>query len=196
MPDYFTLAELRALPDVSDDAEYSDDAVEEAAAYIVGIIEREVETSFVARTITDEPHDGSSLQVILDSTYVLSVTGVTEDGVVVVDSLTARGGVLRRTSGPAVMPWSSGYGNILVTYEAGYSATPPADIKGAALRATRLHLLASAENSSANARRTSSSTELGVENFVVAGTDRPTGYPDVDATIVGWRNRLHVASVA
>lgn len=193
MPDYFTLDELRDLPDVDG---FGVEDCERAAAYIVGVIEREVETSFISRTIVDEVHDGSAGQIFLDEPYVLSVTEVLENGVAVSDTLTARAGILRRTNAGQSIGWAQGYGNILVTYEAGYSDTPPDDVKEAALRGTRLHLLAKAEKSSANARRTSLSGDMGVENFVVAGEDRPTGYPEVDATILGWKSRLHVAGVA
>lgn len=196
MPDYFTIAELRALPDVDDTVKYTTAKIEDAAAHIVGVIEREVGTSFISRTIVDEPHDGSAYQIFLDNPYVLSVTSATEDGVAVTDSLSARAGVLRRYSGTALVPWAPGYGNILVTYEAGYTDTPPDDIKRAALKATRLELISSAADSSANARRTSLSGDMGVESFVIAGQDRPTGYPEIDATILSWKQILHVAGVA
>jgi hypothetical protein len=93
--------------------------------------------------------------------------------------------------------WASGYGNVSVTYQSGYSATPPADIKEAALAATRWHLLEGRASNVHSPRQTSITNELGgTVNFAVAGTDRPTGYPDVDAVIVGWRNELNVFGFA
>lgn len=193
MPDYFTLAELRALPQVSDTTAYSDARCEAAAAYIVGIIEREVGASFVTRTVTDEVHDGGCDRIVLRRPHVLSVTSATEDGAAVTDELRVRSGVLRRFGAGTFEPvvWASGVGNVEVTYEAGYSSTPPADIKEAALQGTRARLLSTNSNAQFDDRRTSLTTDQGVVSFVVAGQDRPTGYPEVDAVILGWKAKLN-----
>lgn len=194
-PDYFTLAELRALPDMSQETEAR---ILAAAAGVVGIIERECRTSFVARTVTDELHDGGGDAILLNTSRVLSVTSATESGVAVTDTLRARRGVLRRySSATASTPgrWAAGVENVAVTYESGYSSTPPDDIKEAALAATRWRLL---EGRSANVnapRQTAISNEMGgTTSFVTADEDHPTGYPDVDATIVGWRTRLNTVT--
>ena len=84
-----------------------------------------------------------------------------------------------------------------VTYQAGYSTTPPADIKYAALRATRWLLLEGKASNAVSPRQTSITSEMGgTVNFATAGVDRPTGYPDVDAVIVGWRNKINVFGFA
>ncbi len=193
MPDYFTLAELAALPNMGE-PKYADARKEAAAAYIVGIIEREVQTSFIARTVADERHDGGRDGIVLRNPYVLSVTSATENGAAVTDTLRVVNGVLRRFSSSTTfspITWSSGTGNVGVTYQAGYSTTAPADIKEAALLATRWRLLASNSNSDMNARQTSMTNDMGgTIQYAVAGTDRPTGYPEVDAVIIGWRDRL------
>lgn len=196
MPDYFTLEELQDTPDI--DFEFDDARAEAVAAEIVSIIEREVGTSFVARTVTDEIHDGGGSVIVLRSPFVLSVTSATEDGITVADPLVARNGILRRVPAGGYTPigWNYGYGNVSVTYEAGYSAEPPADVKEQALRATRARLLETAEASSMNDRRTSISNEMGVINFTTAGENRPTGYPTVDEMILGWKRRLNVPKVA
>lgn len=197
--EYFTAAELNALPNMSE-ARYSTARKEAAAAWAVEIIEREVGTSFIARTVTDEIHDGGGDAIVLDSPYVLSVTSATEDGVAVTDTLRVRDGVLRRFSGASSFTatrWAAGSGNVAVTYEAGYSETVPADVKEAALQATRWRLMATNSNSDLNARQTSITNEMGgTVSFAVAGPGRPTGYPDVDAVIVGWRDRLDVFGFA
>jgi hypothetical protein len=77
-----------------------------------------------------------------------------------------------------------------VTYAAGYSATPPADIKDAALQATRARLLTMDSQAGIEDRRTSLSTDQGTISYVIAGENRPTGYPEVDAVILGWKNAL------
>lgn len=196
MPDYFTLAELKALPDMS--TGFTDARMEAAAAHVVGVIEREVDTSFVARTITDEPHNGGGDAILLDSRFVLSITQVEENGVVVTDNLRVSRGVLRRyASATTSFPirWAYGVGNVLVTYTAGYSSTVPADVKEAALKATRWHLLDSKASNDVSARQTSMTNEMGgTVSYATAGPDRPTGYPDVDAVIVGWRRRLNTVT--
>lgn len=190
-PDYFTLAELRALPDMSAETE---PRILAAAAWAVGIIEREVRASFIARTITDEAHVGGSGPVILQKPFVLSVTSVSLNGSAVAGTFSSSAGVLRM-AGSTYLP--SGSPDVLVTYQAGYSATPPPDIKEAALQATRWHLLEGRASNVHSPRQTSMTNEMGgTVNFAVAGTDRPTGYPEVDAVIVGWRNKLDVFGFA
>lgn len=196
-PDYFTLAELRALPDMSAE---SDARILAAAAWAVGVIEREVGTSFIARTVTGEIHDGGRREIVLNEPYVLSVTSATEDGVAVTDTLRVHDGVLRRFSGASSYEagrWAAGVGNVAVTYEKGYSTEPPPDIKEAALQATRWHLLEGRASNVQTPRQTSSTNDQGgTVNYAIAGPDRPTGYPDVDAAIIGWRDQLDVFGFA
>lgn len=196
-PDYFTEAELKALPDMSGETSAR---ITAAAAWAVGIIEREVGTSFVARTVTAEVHDGGCDAIVLDRPFVLSVTSATQDGAAVTDTLRAQSGILRRFSGATSFTpgsWATGYGNVAVTYQAGYSTAPPPDVKEAALSATRWHLLEQRANNVHSPRQTSSTNEMGgTVNFAVAGADRPTGYPDVDAVIIGWRDQLDVFGFA
>jgi hypothetical protein len=197
--EYFTATELDELPNMSE-GRYTTARKEAAAAYIVGIIERTVGTSFIARTVTDERHDGGTDAIVLERPYVLSVTSATEDGAAVTDTLRVVHGVVRRFSGATSftpITWASGTGNVLVTYQSGYSSTVPADLKEAALQATRWRLMATNSNSDLNARQTSITNEMGgTVNYAVAGKDRPTGYPDVDAVIVGWRDELDVFGFA
>jgi hypothetical protein len=197
-PDYFTLAELRALPDLSDTSRYTDARCLAAAAYITAIIEREVRTSFIARTVTAEIHDGGTTAILLRHPHVRSVTSVTENGTAVTDDVRAPSGVLRRfpTGSYIPLPWLPGVGNVSVTYSAGYSATPPADIKEAAIQATRARLLTMDSQAGIEDRRTSLSTDQGTVNYVIAGEDRPTGYPEVDEVIMGWKRKLDVFGFA
>jgi hypothetical protein len=199
-PDYFTLAELRALPDVSNTSKYSNARCLAVAAYFTSIIEREVGCAFIERTVTDELHDGGSDAIALDKGYVRSVTSATENGVAVTDYLVApRGGVLIRmssaTSGVPIR-WASGTLNVSVTYKHGFSAVAPDDIKEQAMKATRAHLMATASSSSQAERQTSLSTDMGVVGFVVAGPNRPTGYPELDAVINGYKATLDVLGFA
>lgn len=199
--DYFLEAELRALPQMSDTATYTTARIDAAAAYITAIIEREVGTSFVARTVTGEVHNGGTYGIVLRKPHVLSVTAATEDGVAVTDTLRAQSGILRRfSSATSYTPgyWAAGTGNVAVTYQAGYTALAdiPKDVKEAALKGTRAHLLATNSNANVDDRRTSINTEAGTVNYVIAGADRPTGYPEVDAVILGWKARLDLYGFA
>lgn len=191
--DYFTEAELRALPDMSSETAAR---ITAAGEWAQGVIEREVNTSFVARTVTDESHDGDTYAILLNKPHVLSVTSATENGTAVTDTLRVRSGVLRRYgSATAATPGRWAAGEVLVTYESGYSSTPPADIKEAALAAARWHLLEGRASNVHSPRQTSITNEMGgTVNFAVAGSDRPTGYPDVDAVIVGWKRRLNTVT--
>lgn len=190
MPDYFTLDELRALPDMGDATRYPDDRCEASAAYIVGIIEREVGTAFISRTVT-EVYDGGRECIALDHPDATGVTSVTVDGVAAdVSLLVVKDGILRPDD-EATAPWiSAGPGEVTVTYPYGYSTVAPGDVKEAALQGTRAHLLEKSSQSVMEARRTTLNTEAGTINFTVAGKDQPTGYPDVDAMILAWQDRL------
>lgn len=198
--DYFTLEEFRELPEMSDEGKFPDARVEAAAAYITGVIEREVGTSFVARTVTDEVHDGGGNEIILDRPFVLSVGTATESGTTVTDTLSvSHNGLVTRFAAGSYTPkvWRAGVRNLRITYQAGYSATVPADIKEAAMRGTRAYLLETRDQAGVLDRRSQVSNDLGGSTtFVIAGSDHPTGYPQVDAVIVGWRNRLNAFLVA
>ena len=196
-PDYFALVELRALPQMGDATKYGDDRCLAAAAYVTGIVEREVGTAFVTRTVTAEIHDGGTTELVLEQPYARAVTAMTVDGTSLdVSELVVQDGIVRRVVGGVAESFASGVGNVSVTYTYCYSTTPPADLKEAALKGTRAHLLATDSNSAIDDRRTSMTNELGTISYVVAGEDRPTGYPEVDATIVAWRDRLDVFGFA
>lgn len=200
MPDYFTLAEFRALPDMADSSTYSDTRVDEAAAHITGIVEREVGTAFISRTVTAEKHDGGTDAIVLHKPHPISVTSATEDGTAVTDTLSIVSGVLRRfSSSTSFTPiwWTNGIGNVSVTYTHGYSTAAPSDIKEAVMRGTRAYLLETSEKSGVLDRRSSVTNDLGgTTSYVLAGQDQPTGYPQVDAVILGWKSRIDLYGFA
>ena len=199
-PEYFTLAEFRLLPDMSNVTKYTDALVLASAAYVTAIVERECNTSFIARTVTGEIHDGGRYEIALRSPYVQSVTSATEDGVAVTSTLRAGpGGVLRRySSTTSFIPiwWNAGVGNIAVTYMAGYSSTVPSDLAEAVKQGTRARLMDTSATAGINDRRTSMTNEAGTVSFVIAGEGRPTGYPVVDEVIMGWKRKLDVFGFA
>lgn len=190
MPDYFTLEEFRELPDMNDEGKYSDALIERAAGYIEAIIERVVGTSFVPRTVTEALDGRSTTEVVLSSPYIRSVTSVSRNGSTVdVNGLSTKAGVLRYLTGGTT--WTTGVGNISVTYQSGYSDEPPPDIKEAAMQATRARTLSTAEGATIDDRTTQmSNADGGTTTFVLPGVERPTGYPEVDAVILGWRDKL------
>lgn len=192
MPDYFTLEELRALPNVSDAARFSDARVEEAAAYLVGVIEREVGTSFVTRTRGPVVLDGGAAYLDLDP-MARDLVLVLIDGVNATSACRVRGGTLRRRDG---IPFAPGTENIEVTYLSGYSTEPPSDVKEMALLGTRAHLIATADGTLTTSRETGLQNDFGNITYAIAGKDRPTGYPEVDAMIVAWREKLQVFGFA
>lgn len=197
MPEYFTLDELRALPQVSDTLSYGDDRCEAAAAWAVALIEREIGASFILREYT-ETHDGGCSEIFLSRAYAVTNPSptATENGTAVTADLRVQTGILRKFSGAtSYIPqsWLPGVGNIEVTYSAGYTAEPPADIKEIALQLTRLHLLETDSHAVADARATQLTNEMGgTTTYAVAGKDRPTGYPAIDAVISAYRARLSV----
>lgn len=195
-PDYFTLAELRAMPDLSSTSDYPNALLEAAAASLTAVIEREVGTSFIARTVTAELHDGGRAEILLKQPHARAVSACTEDAVNILTSVQLHNGVLRKLAGSSLGWFATGLNNISVTYTYGYSATVPSDVKQIALRGTRAHILENASNSAYHERRTSINTDMGVLTFSTAGADRPTGYPEVDAMILGWQRRLDVHGFA
>lgn len=202
MPDYFTLAEVRALPDMGNTTRYTDDRVEAVAANVVALIERFVGCAFIPRAVTDEVHHGGTYALTLDRLFVRSVTAVSINGTPVTDRFVVEGGnvVWRYASPSGTEPIyiDRAPGRVLVSYVHGYGTgtTPPADIKEAALAATRARLIAANGNALIDDRRTNVSSEQGSIAYSFASGDRPTGYPEVDAVLVGYRDRLDVFGFA
>lgn len=196
---YFTTAELRALPDMDDTDRFPDDKLTEAHDWIAAIIERECETSFIERTVTDETLTGRGLDYLrLSNAYAREVTAVSVDSIAYtvdeVAALIVEDGYVYTITGST---WpATTRSNIVVTYTYGYSTAPPADLKQAALRGARNWLLSQHAWSGVDSRATSISNGDGTFTIATPGEDRPTGWPDVDATIIAWRNRVRVPKVA
>jgi hypothetical protein len=182
-PDYFTLAELRALPDCGSTT-FTDAQINAAATYFTAIVEREIGYPLIPRTFTDVLDGGGFWGLVLSQAYVRSLTTVEVDGASVSTALlTVSGGVLRYLDGSA---WSDDIANVEVVYSAGRYATCPGDIKNACLWATRDRLLSQSDSSGIDVRKTSVNTDFGTTNYILPGEKRPTGYPDLDAAIAGY----------
>lgn len=178
MPDYFTLAELRSLPDVSDAAKYPDETAEAIAAEVAAEIERVVEASFVPRERTFvQPTTRAGRAAAVPDRYILEVTSAGDYAAPVGRIL---GGVI---------PGEYAAGTS-IDYLAGYTTEPPLDIKGAALQWTRRRLISRNNASRIDDRKTRVTSEAGTFDLAIAGKDRPSGYPEVDVVLVAWRDRL------
>lgn len=191
MADYFTTAELREIPDVSSVATFPDARVASARAWIEAIIERHVGTSFVDRTRV-RTVNGDNRSTLLLPGYARSVTSVVVDGLTVTGHTLSSAGILTLSS--AV--FSYGTQNVVVTYVE--NATPggvPADLKWAAMEAARYRLK---ERDSRLSARLLSETDIegGTTRFAMPGMDRPTGLPDVDAIINGYRASYRLPAIA
>lgn len=197
--EYFTEAELRALPQMSDEVTYTDARIDVAAAYVVTRFEEFCRISFIPRSHT-ELKDGSrcnaeNRSIILTQRKAIAVSALTQDGVAFtvgeLAELKVRGGTVRRYLSGSVTPelWNPGLDNISITYTAGYAAVP-GDIKEVALQCTRARLLTTNSDATIDDRRTALNTSEGTFQIVIAdGNDRPTGYPEIDAVLVSYRKR-------
>lgn len=190
-PDYFTLVEIRALPDCSmatgATAEFTDAQILAAAAHFTTIVEREVGVPFIPRTFTETLSGTGGFGLILAQTNIRSITSVTADGVAVtVGLLTANHGILRYLDRGTVWP-TTAEANVVVVYSAGEFATCPADIKDAVMWATRDRLISQNGENVVDPRQQSMTNDLGGSTvFVLPGEKRPTGYPDLDAVIASY----------
>lgn len=192
-PDYFDLADFRELSQMADTEKYPDSRVLAVAEALTGAIEREVRTSFIGRTVTETFTTTNGCTLTLGTPYVLSITSLTLNGISVTPSdLLVDAGVLTYKSHTR---FASGLrGNAVVVYVAGYSASCPADIGEPLMFAVRDRLLATSPTAGIDARRTSMITDQGTINYVPAGTDHPTGYPDLDAAVMSWSRKLNTVT--
>lgn len=205
--DYFTIDEIRDLPQMDNSTKYTDGRITKAGDWIEGIIERKCGTSFVPRQFT-EIVDGDTQSprggLLLSKPYVLSVTAITSNGVAfdapALALVTFRDGLLYKMSpgNHAIGDfWDPGIRNISVTGNSGFAAEPPADLKEAALSAARDWLLRRYGQQGVSDRAMSLQTEMGNTVFATANDlFRPTGIPDVDAVIMGYANELNVFGFA
>lgn len=186
-PDYFTLAEFRALPDMGDEATFTEAKVLAAAAYFTAIVEAEL-WPMIPRTFVDKfDVDGDVDLLPLSQPLNVTLTSVVIDGT----SKSTSNFVVSSTGGLQYkwdQDWYSVYRQgIVVTYQAGEEECP-ADVKNAVMWATRDRLLSQTDSSGIDVRKTSVSTDFGVTNYILPGENRPTGYPDLDAVILRRSN--------
>lgn len=193
--DYFTLAELRALPDVTA-GEFTDAQITTAGEFMQEAVEGACQASFVGRSTVETLDGTGGTSLRLKTPHVISITSVTVDGVTLTDQFTVDAGILeRRTAGTYTpQPWTRGRRNVVVTYSAGYSSTVPKDIKDAVMWAARDRLISQSSQNGVDVRRTSMTNDFGTVQYVLPGENRPTGYPELDAVISRWARKLNTVT--
>jgi len=218
------LPNMADLPNGGTGLKYPDAQLLSARMWIEALIERVCDTSFVqryARQVFDGNHTDPLGTLSLREPYARSVLSVRLNGVFMTPTELAglavfeSGKLERYATGYAVQsgdyspfsdgmgygynisPWPRGRRNIDVRYAAGFSDLPPDDLRQAALQAARYRVLSVYGASGTPDRALSVSGEYGVFSLASANVkDRPTGLPEVDATILGWRDHVRIPGLA
>lgn len=195
---YFTLAELRALPNLSDTNKFTTSELADARRWFETVAERYCGVAFVPR-FQRVTLDGTDLAYFqLPDIPVRKVRSVSVDDVALtsteLDALAVSAGgfgYIDRTDGALV---TKGYGNVSVAYEYGLDG-PPDDLRHAGLVAARHKLLTDLQGTPA--RELSIANDLGgTTRFSTPSEDRPTGLLEVDAVLASYRDRYWRPGIA
>lgn len=183
---YFTLEEARSIGGIS--SSISDAEIESVRCSVEDQIEANCNTSFVSRLVVEElsPNPGEPF-VRLTEAYVLRVVSVEDHGVDITDEVVADGRYLWREP----RGWSPGLRSVRVVYEAGWSETPPEDLRRAAINAARYRLLEEARVGTPSNVITIG-TDVGTVRMAVASLKAPFGVPEVDAVVLRWAQKVGV----
>ena len=183
---YFTLEEARSIGGIS--SSISDAEIESVRCSVEDQIEANCDTSFVSRLVVEElsPNPGEPF-VRLTEAYVLRVVSVEDHGVDITDEVVADGRYLWREP----RGWSPGLRSVRVVYEAGWSETPPEDLRRAAINAARYRLLEEARVGTPSNVITIG-TDVGTVRMAVASLKAPFGVPEVDAVVLRWAQKVGV----
>lgn len=183
---YFTLEEARSIGGIS--SSISDAEIESVRCSVEDQIEANCDTSFVSRLVVEElsPNPGEPF-VRLTEAYVLRVVSVEDHGVDITDEVVADGRYLWREP----RRWSPGLRSVRVVYEAGWSESPPEDLRRAAINAARYRLLEEARVGTPSNVITIG-TDVGTVRMAVASLKAPFGVPEVDAVVLRWAQKVGV----
>lgn len=194
---YVSLAELRALPNLSDAAKFTTAELVAARHWFETRFERYTRRAFVARyrRLTLISSGEGSLEV--PDTDLRVVRSLTVDSSALADVTLAA----LQFNGSAITPnrlmssinatWSErapfGYRGsaVVVSYEYGLDS-PPADVRDAALLAIRSHLLA---DQSGRPMLSIADGAGGTTRFLLPDDNRPFGIPEVDVVANDYRRR-------
>lgn len=181
---YFTLEEARSIGGIGSST--SDAEIESARFSVEDQIEANCDTSFVSRLVVEElsPNPGEPF-VRLTEAYVLRVVSVEDRGVDITDEVVVDGRYLWREP----RRWSPGLRSVRVVYEAGWSESPPEDLRRAAINATRYRLLEEARVGTPS-NVVTIGTDVGTVRMAVASLRAPFGVPEVDAVVMRWAQKV------
>lgn len=187
---YVAVAEVRALPKLNDVVKYPLAVIEDALRSAEALIERYTGVAFVRRYRRESVDTMAySVEVSVSGHPVRKVLSADYDGV----SQTVATWLVF-DHGAIGLPQGYHFPNgslVNVAYEYGYD-TPPEDLKRAVLMLVRAWLLE--DQSRIPDRSTGTRNEFGdVTWSVINNREHPTGIPEVDAILVGYkRNRIRV----
>lgn len=183
---YVPFADLRAMPNLSDEAKFTDVELAAALEWFETKFERYTGVAWEPRTVTDERHYlAAAATLTLNHMYPREITAVrsytaaatyteyTADELA--DLRLDPSGVVSRVS---LGRFSSTYGLIAFDYSHGFDA-PPADIVDAAKVAVEAKVVAD-HTSARGDRQFSVQTQDGVARISTPGPKRPFGIPVVD----------------
>lgn len=183
---YFTVAEARNVAGIL--SSYTDAEVEAARMAVEDQIEANCDTSFVARYGSQGVNGSYGPFIRLNEAYIQKLISVIEDDIDVTSECTLDGRFVWRSS-TATQPWSAGHRNIMVRYEGGYDTSPPEDLRRKAMEATKATLnRESGQGMPTNVL--TMGTEVGTLRLAVAGLRQPFGFPEVDAVVALWAQRV------
>lgn len=198
---YVTIAQVRALPGMSNPALYDDAEIEEARQWFETTFEDYVGVAYVPRAATatvDGPPPGFGL--VLPHMFVRSITSLSVyHGTTLTPFTTAEladldiaptGFVYRRSLGS----WVCGRRNYVVEYDHGRDS-PPAHVVRAALTGIQERLRDNHRGTPAD-RQFSVQTEAGIVRNALPGPDRPFGIPEVDAVAERERAKYYPVAMA
>ena len=184
---YVPLASVRNLPGLASTTNYPTAKLEDARSWFEDLAEAHCGMAFVPR-YGRETLDGDGTDTLyLSKRRIRSLRSIKIAGVTI--SLT--GVTLKSATGRVTLPsgtFTSGDDNVEVVYEHGYAEPPPA-LAEVALVAIAEKLMG--DRSGVPDRALTMTTEVGSYTLSLAGENRPTGIPQVDAVL----NKLRASSV-
>lgn len=192
---YVTLAEIRALKNLSETSKFTTPELQAARAWFEDTFERFTGVAFVPR-YAKHSVDGSGIDSLVlhdyNVTRIRSVVDADRNDTWTQARLDAirpdDSGVVNLAPDGSV--FAVGTRNLTIAYEHGHKA-PSEDVRQAALVAIRDKLIGDQTGN----RVYSIETERGVERISTPGRDSPFGLPFVDAVAVAYRHKVPVTSI-
>lgn len=183
---YFTKDELEAHGGISW-GNLTESQITTARLTVEATIERECGTSFVYRTHTATLDGTGKTGLWLPHLFVRTITSVTVDAVEYSESQLSAVTVTDLGYLVSESTFTDDVRNVTVVYTAGYSEEPPADLKWAAIIATRARVVG---DYSGRPTISVADPEGGTTRYALPGPDRPFGIPEVDEILRGYNFKV------